>query len=96
MKTLADKHGAENLVIVFGINQPATIRIMAQTFKVGDPSFAGALAGVALNIDSYHILELQDKIPVEVWEKEMGMIELEVDDETRQSLCNILQEIRNG
>ena len=96
MKNLADKHGAENLVIVFGINQPSTLRIMANTFKNGDPSFAGVLAGVALNIESYHIFELRDKIPLEVWETEMGMVELEIGEETRQSLCTIMQEIRNG
>ncbi|MCF8057002.1 MAG: hypothetical protein K9K37_10235 [Desulfocapsa sp.] len=94
VKNLADQYGAENLVIVFGINQPATIQIMAQTFKNGDPSFAGPLAGIKLNIESYHILELQAHIPDEVWEREMGMYELEIEDDTREKLCNIMKETR--
>ncbi len=96
MKNLVEQHGAENLLIVLGINQPATIRIMAQTFKNGDPSFAGPLAGLALNIESYHILELQAHIPEEVWEREMGMYELEIEDETRETLCSIMQETRTS
>jgi len=82
------------LIIVFGINQPSSIRIMAQTFKNGDPSFAGPLAGVALNIESYHILELQDHIPEEVWEKEMLMYELEIEEEARKIIFAVMKEIR--
>lgn len=96
IKNLAEQHGAENLIIVFGINQPSTIRIMAQTFKSGDPSFAGPLAGVALNIESYHILELQDYIPEEVWKQEMAMYELEIEEETQKTICSIMKDTRNS
>ena len=96
MKNLAEQYGAENLLIVLGINQPAAIRIMAQTFKSGDPGFAGPLAGLALNIESYHILELQAHIPKEVWEREMGMYELEIEDDAREKLCGIMKEIRTS
>ena len=67
---------------------------MAQTFKNGDPSFAGPLAGVALNIESYHLLELQGQIPEEVWEKEMAMYELEIEEEARETICTLMKEIR--
>lgn len=67
---------------------------MAQTFKDGDPSFAGPLAGVALNIESYHLLELQAEIPEEVWEKEMAMYELEIEEEVRETICSLMREIR--
>ncbi|MBU0943191.1 MAG: hypothetical protein KJ804_20845 [Proteobacteria bacterium] len=91
---MAAQYGTEMLIIVFGINQPSSIRIMAQTFKNGDPSFAGPLAGVALNIESYHILELQDHIPEEVWEKEMLMYELEIEEEARKIIFAVMKEIR--
>ena len=67
---------------------------MAQTFKSGDPSFAGPLAGVALNIECYHILELQAHIPEEVWEKEMAMYELEIGDEARETIFGIMKDAR--
>ena len=69
---------------------------MAQTFKHGDPSFAGPLAGVALNLESYHILELQEYIPQEVWAKEMAMYELEIEDEIRSAILNIMEEVRSS
>ena len=69
---------------------------MAQTFKHGDPSFAGPLAGVALNLESYHILELQEYIPKEVWAKEMAMYELELEDEIRSTILNIMEEVRSS
>lgn len=68
---------------------------MAQTFKNGDPSFAGPLAGVALNIESYHILELQAHIPEEVWGKEMAMYELEIEEEARESICSLMKDTRS-
>lgn len=69
---------------------------MAQTFKHGDPSFAGPLAGLALNIESYHILELRAHIPEEVWEKEMAMYELEIEEETQKTIYSIMNEIRTS
>ncbi len=67
--------------MVFGLNQPATLQIMARTFKNGDPSYAGSLAGVALGLNSYHILELKAFIPANVWQEQMAMHELELEDE---------------
>ena len=67
---------------------------MAQTFKNGDPSFAGALAGIALGIRSYHIFELKELIPADVWEREMAMYELELEEEALQVICRTMAEIR--
>ncbi len=69
---------------------------MARTFKEGDPSFAGALAGIALGLESYHILELKDEIPPEVWDREMGMCELELEDEKQAQIRQLMEEIRRG
>jgi len=67
---------------------------MAVTFKNGDPSFAGPLAGVVLGLASYHILELKEYIPAEVWEAEMGMCELEVEEEQQQEILSVMQQVR--
>ncbi|MBC8317468.1 MAG: hypothetical protein H8E41_06145 [Desulfobulbaceae bacterium] len=94
MKKLAEKHGTENLIVVLGINQLSTIQIMTRTFKSGDPSYAGPLAGVSLGLDSYHILELKDHIPADVWEQEMGMYELEIEEEAQENILKIMKEAR--
>ena len=82
--------------MILGLNEPENLRIMATTFKSGDPSYAGALAGIALGIKSYHILELKDAIPPEVWDAEMAMEELEIEDAQLGEIRKIMQEIRDS
>lgn len=67
---------------------------MTRTFKSGDPSYAGPLAGISLGLDSYHILELKEHIPAAVWEQTMGMYELEIEDETQESILAGMKEAR--
>ena len=82
-------------MVVFGLNELANLRIMATTFKEGDPSYAGALGGTALGLKSYHIFELKAEIPPEVWEREMSFKELEVEDELIDQLCAAMRKIRD-
>ena len=96
MKDLAEQIGTDQLVLVFGMNQPFNLRIMATTFKDGDPSFAGALGGVALGLPSYHILELKDEVPPDVWEREMAFKELELEEEEVDKICALMSEIRES
>ncbi|MBW1791200.1 MAG: hypothetical protein JRJ14_02860 [Deltaproteobacteria bacterium] len=96
MKKLAEKYGTDNLIIVLGINQLSTIEIMTRTFKSGDPSYAGPLAGVTLGLDSYHILEFKEHIPIDVWEQEMGMYELEIEEEVQESILKTMKEARQN
>ena len=83
-------------MLVFGVNQPFNLRIMATTFKDGDPSFAGALGGIALGLPSYHIFELKDEVPPEVWEREMAFKELEMEEEDVETICALMREIRES
>ena len=94
VKSLAAKHGTDRLIIVLGINQPTTLAIMAKTFKNGDPSYAGPLAGIALGIPSYQMLELKEHIPAAVWEQEMAMYELEIDDDAQAGIVASMEEAR--
>ena len=96
MKKLADAHGTDALVVVFGLNEPANLRIMATTFKEGDPSYAGALGGVALGLESYHIFELKDEIPEDAWAEEMTFEELEAGDELIEEICQTMREVRGA
>ena len=94
MQQLAERLGTDDLVVVLGVNEIANLRIMASTFKDGDPSFAGALGGVALGLPSYHILELRDEIPEACWSEQMAMKELEIGDELAEQIRVTLREIR--
>ena len=67
---------------------------MATTYKNGDPSFAGVLAGVALGIPSYHVLELKEQVPDDVWSEQMGMKELELEDEEIEAIIAKMRDVR--
>src|SRR6185437_10287025 len=58
--------------------------IAAETVVLGDPSWAGPLAGVQLGLPVYHILEDEARaaVPSEIWEDQVGLMVdvLEVDE----------------
>jgi hypothetical protein len=58
--------------------------LAAETVTAGDPTYAGPLAGVSLGLSVYHICEpeLKAEIDEEVYEEQIGMMEmvLDVDD----------------
>jgi glycine reductase len=57
IKRLADQYGPENLTVVLGNGEANGVEVFAETVTQGDPSYAGPLAGVALKIPVYHVLE---------------------------------------
>lgn len=82
IKELADKHGAENLVVVLGGAEAEASGLAAETVTVGDPTYAGPLAGVQLGLRVYHVLELKDIVDETIWDEQISMMEmvLEVDE----------------
>ena len=84
IKRLVDEHGADALLVLLGAPDAESAGIAAETVVLGDPSWAGPLAGVQLGLPVYHILEdeARDAIPSEVWEDQVGLMVdvLEVDE----------------
>jgi glycine reductase len=83
MRRLVAEHGKDNLVVVLGAADPEGVEISAETLTVGDPSFAGPLAGVSLGLHVYHILEpeLRKLIPEDIYKEKLGIFELTMDTE---------------
>ena len=81
IKKLVDDTGAENLIVVLGAANLEQAEIAVKTFTVGDPSFAGPLAGVSLRLPVFHILEpeVRAAIPEDVYEKQAGFTAMIVD-----------------
>ena len=67
IKRLADQYGPENLAVVLGNGEANGVEVFAETVTHGDPTYAGPLAGVALKIPVYHVLE--QEVMAEVPEK---------------------------
>ncbi len=81
-------------MVVCGLNEPRNLRVVATTVRDGDPSFTGALAGIALGLPTWHILELEGEVPAEVWREEMAMKELEIEEDTAAAIFATLSELR--
>ncbi len=73
---LSEQHGNDDLVVILGAPDAEAAEIAAETVVTGDPAYAGALAGVQLGLDVYHVLEddVRKAIPEEVWEQQIGVM----------------------
>ena len=79
----------ENLTVVLGNGEANGVEIFAETVTQGDPSYAGPLAGVALKIPVYHVLEeaVMGQVPEALREAKLHLSTLVIDVEPmRQAL----------
>lgn len=81
IRRLADEVGADTLVVVLGATEMQGLELAASTLTEGDPSYAGALAGVSLRLPVYHILEagVRGGLPADVAEEQLGMAAMVAD-----------------
>jgi hypothetical protein len=75
---LADTHGRDDLVVLLGSPDAESAELFAETVTFGDPTFAGALAGIALRLPVYFIAEdvMRDQIPSDVYDAHVSLMEL--------------------
>ena len=73
---LAEANDPAELLVLLGAPDPEAAEIAAETVVVGDPAYAGALAGAQLGLDVYHVLEddVRADIPEDVWEDQIGVM----------------------
>ena len=73
---LSEAHGRDRLVVILGAPDPEAAEIAAETVRLGDPAYAGVLAGVQLGLDVYHVLEeeVRKAVPDDVWEEQIGVM----------------------
>jgi len=81
IKDAAEKFGADNIIAVIGASDAEGASIYAETVTAGDPTFAGALAGVSLGLPVYHIMDplLKAEADPQAWDDQIGMMELVLD-----------------
>lgn len=89
IKELAEKHGAENLIVILGGAEAEAAGLAAETVTAGDPTFAGPLAGVQLGLGVYHIFELKDQVDEAVYDEQISMMEMVLDVDA------IINEVKN-
>ena len=81
IKRLADQYGPENLTVVLGNGEANGVEVFAETVTQGDPSYAGPLAGVALKIPVYHVLEadVMGQVPQALRDEKLQLSALVID-----------------
>jgi hypothetical protein len=81
VKDLTEKHGAENVVVVIGGAEAEASGLSAETVAAGDPTYAGPLAGIALGLAVYHVVEpeVKDQCDAAVYDEQCGMMEMVLD-----------------
>ena len=91
VKDAADKYGKENVMVIIGAAEAEAAGLAAETVTLGDPTFAGPLAGVALGLAVYHAVEpeFKNEIDPEVYEEQIGMMEMVLD------VDSIIEEMNN-
>lgn len=84
VKEFAEQYGSDNVVVLLGAAEGEAAGLAAETVTLGDPTYAGPLAGVSLRLAVYHICEpeLKAEIDEAVYEEQISMMEmvLDVDD----------------
>jgi len=100
VKEFAEQYGAENVVVLLGAAEGEAAGLAAETVTLGDPTFAGPLAGVELGLTVFHAVEPEFKGAVDAaaYDEQIGMMEmvLDIDDiisemsEIREDGCKYL------
>jgi glycine/sarcosine/betaine reductase complex component A len=94
IKRLADQYGSENLAVVLGNGEASGVEVFAETVTEGDPSYAGPLAGVALKIPVYHVLEDEviAVVPERIREEKLQLSSLVIDVEPMRQVLQSARE----
>ena len=81
VKDLTEKYGAENVVVLIGGSEAEASGLSAETVAAGDPTYAGPLAGIALGLAVYHVIEpdIKDEFDAAVYDEQCGMMEMVLD-----------------
>jgi glycine reductase len=76
IKRLAEQHGKDKLLVLLGSPDAESAEIAAETVVLGDPSYAGPLAGAQLGLVVHHIMdpEIRREVPLEIWEEQIGVM----------------------
>lgn len=81
VKTLTEKYGAENMLILLGAAEAEAAGLAAETVTNGDPTYAGPLSGVQLGLEVYHVVEneFKEAVDAQVYDEQIGMMEMVLD-----------------
>jgi betaine reductase len=82
--------------VVWGVTNEQYLEVGSRTVMEGDPSWSGPLAGVSLHLRVFHVFEpeIKERIPQDVYDEELMLLELAVGDEKIGKTITMMEEIR--
>ena len=83
--------------MVWGITNEQYLEVGTRTVMEGDPSWSGPLAGVGLHLKVFHIFEpeIKNRIPQDVYDEELMLLELAVGDEKIEKTVAMMEKFRS-
>ena len=90
---MAERYRPDELLVLLGTPNAESSRLYAMTVTEGDPSWAGALAGVALGLPVYHVMEeaVKTQVTPEVYEEHVALMEMVLEAEDIAQVRRILR-----
>ena len=81
VKEFYDQYGKDNLVVLLGAAEGEAAGLAAETVTLGDPTYAGPLAGVSLGLEVYHVCEpeVKEEFDESVYDEQISMMEMVLD-----------------
>lgn len=81
VKEFAEKYGKDKLIVLLGAAEGEAAGLAAETVTLGDPTYAGPLAGVPLGLQVYHICEpeVKEEIDPKIYDEQISMMEMVLD-----------------
>ncbi len=94
VKKVVDQLGSDDLVVLLGSPNEDAAELFAATVTMGDPTFAGPLAGIPLGLPVFHVLEpdIADQLPKAFYDEHLAMAALTLDTE---AIVNTVRRIRS-
>jgi betaine reductase len=94
IQQVVERVGTDDLVVLLGSPNPESAELYAATVTMGDPTYAGPLAGIPLGLPVYHVLEpeIVDQLPAEVFADTLQMAALTLD---TPPIFEVVQRIRS-
>jgi glycine reductase len=82
------------VVVVLGTPTPDSSEVYALTVTSGDPTWAGPLAGIALGMPVYHILEpeIKEQVDPAVYSEQVALSEMVLDS---AAIAEVVHKVRN-
>ena len=78
---MVEEHGKDNLIVIIGAPDADSAELYAETVTHGDPTWAGPLAGVALELPVFHIMEpeITAQIDPAIRKEHLSIMEIALD-----------------